>query len=46
MNSKTTVLLIQNQPDVKPDVRANKNKSLNRNSFEKYNENDLVVLAA
>ena len=42
MNSKTTVLLIQNQPD----VRANKNKSLNRNSFEKYNENDLVVLAA
>ena len=42
MNSKTRVLLIENQPD----VRTNKKKPLNRNSFEKYNANDLVVLAA
>ena len=42
MNSRTTALLIYNQSD----VRTNKKKRLNRNSFEKYNENDLVLLAA
>ena len=42
MNGKTTVLLILNQPD----VRTNRKKPLNRNSSEKCNENDSVVLAA
>ena len=42
MNAKTTVLLILNQPD----VTTNKKKPFNRNNFEEYNENVLMVLAA